>query len=77
MSVQDKAQAPLWKIQISSPNGWADLKVNDGLDNYIDNHYLTREEAEEQMDWFICIYNLRLDECRVVESTTPQQDDLY
>lgn len=77
MSVQDKAQAPLWKIQISSANGWADLKQNDGLDNYIDDHYLTREEAEEEMDWFICLYNHRLDECRVVESTTPQQDDLY
>lgn len=77
MSVQDKAQAPLWKIQISSPNGWADLKVNDGSDTYEACPYLTREEAEEEMDWFICLYNHRLDECRVVELTTPQQDDLY
>lgn len=77
MSAQDKAQAPLWKIQISSANGWADLKQNDGLDNYIDDHYLTREEAEEEMACFISMSNSDPDECRVVESTTPQQDDLY
>lgn len=68
----------LWKIQTASVNGWADLMQNVGYrDEYIEDLYSTKEAAEEDMADIVAGTDSSPKDYRVVESTTPQDDDLY
>lgn len=68
----------LWKIQTRSVNGWADLMQNVGYrDEYIEDLYSTKEAAEEDMADIVAGTDSSPEDYRVVDSTTPQDDDLY
>ena len=68
----------LWKIQTRSANGWADLMEGmGGRDQYIENLYTTKWDAEQEMKAIVAGTDSSPEDYRVVESTTPQDDDLY
>lgn len=67
----------LWKIQTASVNGWADLMQNVGVrDEYIEDLYSTKEAAEEDMADMVAGTDSSPEDYRVVESTTPADDNL-
>ena len=68
----------LWKIQTGSVNGWADLmqNVGDG-DEYIEDLYTTKEAAEQEVADIVDGTDSSPEDYRVVESTTPADDNLY
>ena len=58
-----------FKLQVESPNGWADLKesVDDGPHRLVT--YATEEEAAREAK--------DIDSVRVVPADTPSDDELY
>ena len=68
----------LWKIQTRSTNGWADLMEGMGRrDQYIEDLYTTKWDAEQEMKAILAGTDGSSEDYRVVESTTPADDNLY
>lgn len=64
-----------WKIQVASPNGWADIKTQHGDGKYVMQAYASAEDAGRELDLLAGID--RETEYRIVHAATWSDDELY